>query len=162
MINSTHQNKEGRSGYTLLEVLIAIVIMSMLIVLAITAFPNLLTRRSLDRAAQETITLLGDARARTLASRELSEGSNEGNSYGVYLDNADGELEMFSGSSYDAANTIKTIKLGRTISIATDFGDEVSFRRLTGEANQTGTITITESRSGDVQTISVLSSGLVQ
>lgn len=157
--DSDHKKQKG---FSIIEMLIAISIMGILIALVVTGFPDLLARRNLDQATQNSITMLEQARARTLSSRETAIGSNEGSSYGVFFDNINQEIILFSGSGYASENVIKTINVGRNIAITTDFGDVASFHRLTGEARATGIITITEARSGAQQTISILSSGLVQ
>jgi len=165
--------KQNGAGYTLIEVLIVIVIMASLIVLTLTALPDLAVRRSLNNATQSSISLLEEARSRTLSSREISSAPGAGSTYGVYFNSAgsDKKLILFSGTRYTGFNAVKTVKLGGTISVtAPDFtagtwipnSFNVSFRRLTGEAQQSGDIVITETRSNEQQTISVLSSGLVQ
>lgn len=151
-----------KKGYTLIEVLVVVVILGILLALAVTSFPSLFDRRSLEGLEQQTISLLEEARARTLSSHEASAGSGEGSAYGVYFDTTNNELELFSGTSYETANAVKVVAFGENFLFSIDFGDQVSFERLTGRARQTGTITITEQSSGNTEEITIDSSGRIQ
>lgn len=156
-------NIKSQIGYTLMEILVVIVIMSMLVVIAMASLPNLLERRNVDNATESIIGLLEDARGRTLGSREVSEGGVS-SEYGVRfnLDTNPATIELFSGG-YSTETVIKEIALPSRVEVYDQSGElsDVVFKRLTGESNFAGVLEV-RSEDGDIiRFVEIFSTGLV-
>jgi prepilin-type N-terminal cleavage/methylation domain-containing protein len=124
-------------GFTLLELLVAIAIAAILFAITVSGFRNLREETNLPLAVDDAVSYLQDARARTLSS----EGATV---YGVHFET--GMFVFFIGPTYTAgAPTNKERDLPPTVTISSysfsGGGDEVIFKRLTGETDNSGTVT---------------------
>ncbi len=141
-------------GITAAEVLIAI---SVLVILALITFPRLSDMRetqALKNAEEETVSMLHDAKSRSLASVNSSE-------YGVHFD--PDKVIIFTGKTYNpnaSDNVVTSLVSPASITnvtlggVSSSSGD-LYFERLTGIPSQAGSITISNSSSSKVVSISV-------
>lgn len=125
-------------GFTLIEVLIALLIVGLVVTVLIASFRSFTARRTLDGAAANVISALEVARAQTLDS--LSDSA-----YGVHIETD--RVVIFAGATYmpgDPGNRL--ILLSPQVSVGSSLTGgttDVSFARLSGKASATGTITVT-------------------
>ena len=147
------------NGFTLLEVLLVIVIAMILLAVSIFTFYEYREKTDLDMATERVLETLFEARAKTLSSENRSP-------YSVHFQGD--KAIIFKGSTFNASDTtnIDYVLPPRTtiatISLAGG-GNDIIFKRLTGETNQSGTVTLqlvnTPSSS---TTISIASTGLAK
>ncbi|CAN5190713.1 hypothetical protein BH11PAT1_BH11PAT1_3360 [soil metagenome] len=148
-----------QKGFTLIELIIVISISSLLVGFTYSSFRLLNQSQALGKDANMVSTVLHEARAETLASKN-------GNQYGVHFETS--KIVLFIGPTYNSVtstninfpfNTLVTIS---TISILGG-GSEVVFDRLTGDTSKTGTITLSlTSTPTSIRTITVSGAGLIE
>ena len=148
-----------RRGFTLIELLIVIGISTLLIGFTYSSFKLLNQSQALGKDANMVATILHEARAETLASKN-------GNQYGVHFDPT--KVVLFIGPTYSSAastninfpfNTLETISSTNILG----GGSEVVFDRLTGDTSQTGTVTLSLiSTPASVRTITISGAGLIE
>ena len=139
-------------GFTLLEVILSIVLISIITAVTIPLYESAFTRNELAVAEHTLMHTLRRASARAAASENDSP-------WGVYIQLA--SVTIFQGSSYALRNqTVDEIwefASGITPSGAT----EIVFSKLTGEPQTPSSITLT-TNSGQVKTIVINEKGMVQ
>src|SRR4051812_20402731 len=84
-----------KKGFTLLELIIVFAIIALLSAILIGALVSTNTSQALDKDTQTTVTVLEEARSKTLASADASR-------YGVHV--ASSSLTVFKGSAYNSAD----------------------------------------------------------
>lgn len=149
----------GENAFTLIEIVIVIAIMFLLVVGLTAAFTSFTKGNALSGAALNALSLLEKARSQTLASIGDTQ-------YGVHFDAS--SMTLFAGSynqnaagnvvfPYDSRVTMSNISLSGA-------GSEVTFKRLSGTTDQSGTITFSLPKSPTVpaKVITVSNSGLVE
>lgn len=144
-------------GYTIIEILIAVAIVLILTTVVFQGITSFRESNDLARAADIVYDTLNKARALTLASKEQSV-------YGARL--ASSTITLFKGPSYvidDPDNEIKEIPslvVISGLSLASTSPDIV-FKRLSGETDNYGTITLTTTRNPlKTKNIEIYNSGL--
>ena len=131
--------KQYTRGFTFVEILVVVAIISVLAAITSDAFKNFHRSASLRVASQETYQALVDARNNTLAS--------EGDSvHGVHIEPT--KVVRFVGSSYSStspANVEYQFEGGVTAATSLTGGtSEIVFERLTGIPNASGNITFSQ------------------
>lgn len=145
-----------RWGFTLIETLVTIAVLGGIGLIIVSGLTSFREQAALDRAADEAVELLREARSRTLAS----EGAR---SYGVHF--ASSTMTLFPGGTFNAAdpeNVIVALPVLVEVSaleLATTTASVV-FRRLSGEAGGSGTVTFRNTRSGKAENVEILPSGV--
>ncbi|MBX4189125.1 prepilin-type N-terminal cleavage/methylation domain-containing protein [Candidatus Parcubacteria bacterium] len=127
-----------KRGFTLLEIMIAVVVVAIVSSIIISVFSSLNNRQSLDSSAELVKSVLERAQSLTLSSQGDTQ-------YGVHFNAS--EVILFKGTTYsstDSNNATTTINPRVTISSLNlnGGGSEVLFNRLTGGTNQYGTTTL--------------------
>ena len=140
----TNQNSKRR-GFTLIEIMVVISIIVVLVSISASAVLLFSKESNLSINAEEIIGALRQAQNKSLASEGASR-------YGVYFDSTSSPNQylLFNGSDYadptrdlsfDQVNDLPgNIEIDSII--LSDGGSEVVFERLTGIANQTGSISL--------------------
>jgi len=128
--------KSKVGGFSLIEILIALVVVAILASMTIAGFRYFQNRVSLDNNALQIVSALELARNRTIAS--LDE-----NYYGVHFSTT--SYVVFPGPSYDPANiSNETHDLPALLEIFSinlnSGGQEIIFDRLTGRTSQPGEV----------------------
>ena len=140
------------TGFTLLEVVIVIAIIGLISTIIIIPLAGLREKQALKGGAEEALSLLSEARIKTLGS----EGDSQ---YGVRFDRD--KMVLFKGAAYIAgAADNREIMLDNLIEATTvslaGGGDEVIFKRLTGKTDEIGTVTLSLKSDGtQMTTISI-------
>jgi prepilin-type N-terminal cleavage/methylation domain-containing protein len=157
-INRTNVlRKNALMGFTFIEVLVSLAIISIIVATSLTAFRNVYRASGTRIAALEITDALRTARSNTLAGKDASV-------YGVRVGTS--SVTRFVGSIYSAgsaSNTIYAFEAGAyaTGSLVTSMTDIV-FSRLTGLPSATGTILIIDIDKGSTTSIQIESTGLVE
>lgn len=147
------------AGFTLLEILIALFILSVAAYSVGSVFSAYNRRQALDAGADTVRALLSEARSLTVSSKNAS-------SYGVHFDA--GQAVLFAGTSYSASDpNNKTEKLHPAVRISAisllGGGSEVVFDRLSGAAEKSGTVTVSlAADSSASRVITVRPTGIIE
>jgi len=148
-------------GFTLLEILVVMSIVTVLVGVSIGVYGVLRNRSALDVDAQKIVSALRLARNRTLASQNTS-------SHGVHFETSDDSFTNFEGSTYNPVDpNNKTIFLNSrveflNIQLSGSVPDSV-FSRLSGQTLQDGFIEIADtSDSAATRIICIETSGAVR
>jgi len=139
-----------KKGFTLLEILLVIAMITIIVGIFSPVFTRLFYRNNLDLAAEDIKTDL--YRAKTLAR------SSENNSnWGVYLTNSSSVI--FSGSSYAARNIVFDEIQGLKGELIISGLNEIVFQKNNGQTLNSGTINLT--LKGDTKNIIINPYGLI-
>lgn len=149
-------------GFTLLETIISISIITILASLIIFNFLLFKKRTNVENAMQEFVNVVKLAQSRTLSSESYSK-------YGVYLDTSVSpqQYTLFKGDSYAARDTgaDQLFWLDDTLefyAINLGGGNEVVFDKLTGNALQSGSISLwVKADTSQNKTVYIASSGVL-
>ena len=145
-------------GFTLLEILISIAVISVISVLVVSGFSSFRESAQLNEAQSQILGVLRDARNRTLSSEKNTQ-------YGVHFETS--QIVLFSGSSYSFGLTSNEPHLfppiTRISSISLGGPVDIVFARLSGSVSASGTITIESiSNTSKTKTITIISSGIAE
>lgn len=145
------------TGFTLLELLIAIAVITALALVIASGVGSFRESAALDQAVDDTIELLRQARARTLASENAL-------GYGVHF--ASTSVTLFPGGTFVPGNTANSVvnlpaqvEIS-SIALSTTTGN-VFFERLSGSTRATGTVDFVTSRTSKTKRIQILLSGVL-
>lgn len=147
---------QANNGFTLLEILVAAAILITMAVIITGALANFRENSELDRAGDNIMSLIREARSRTLASEK-------GNQFGVRFENA--RAILFEGPAFDPDdpdNEIYNLLSQLEIFNINVSGANVIFERLTGNASPTGDVSIRlKTKPNKLKTIFISSAGLI-
>ncbi len=169
IFNSTRQR-----GYTLVEIMIGMTILSFLFIGGYTAYREFVRRQILTTATEDLKVNLNSARQKALGA----ERPGTGECYNSFL----GYSFTFNGTSYTMAPDcdvgspgalspfVKTVSLPTSVSVSIPVSDTASpnkilFKALGGGTDVTGTpavITLTHTQSGNFKTITVTGAGVIK
>lgn len=126
------------AGFSLLEILLALGVMTIIAVIGLSSLFRFNAAKALDVEIGKTLSLLSKARSLTIAAKD-------GKSFGVHFEER--KAVLFSGASYDpndASNEMQSFNNEVKISATAlaGGGAEVLFKKLSGATNQSGTITL--------------------
>ena len=141
-----------------MEVLVVVAIMGILATFVVIAYSKFNSMQALDKNMALVSSVLNQARSLTLASKDNTQ-------YGVHFD-AD-QIVLFAGSSYSESNPDNNaIALSVSVAVSASFlggGSDVIFQRLTGETEQSGTVTLSlVSSPASVKSLTVFETGIIQ
>lgn len=139
-----------KKGFTLVEMLIILAILTILIIVALPSFTTMRNNQILKTTASEVFSALDKAKSQALSSVNSSE-------YGVHFET--NKIVIFKGTIYlslDPNNEDILISSGASISNINLTGGAIDlyFDRLSGAPNKTGTVTISVSSLSKIVTIS--------
>ena len=146
-------------GFTVLEILVAISIITLVVTIITISFSKLNSAQALDKSATLVTAVLDEARSLTLSSKGDSQ-------YGIYF--GDSQVTLFKGATYspsDPANVVTNLHALVSLRNITLFGGGTSvvFKRLTGNTNQTGTAEVFLKDSPTTfRTITISATGIVE
>lgn len=153
-----HFSTKSGAGFTLIEFLIAFAVVAILFALAQSAFLQFIRTGALDREARTVVSIVEDARVRTI----FSEGDTQ---YGVHF--STDEVVLFEGTTYSESDPDNEIQRLRRVTI-TDIslvggGNDVVFDRISGATAAFGTTTISlDADAAQTRHVRILQSGLVE
>lgn len=146
-------------GFTLIELIIAISIITIIAGIFISPFSKFRNDQLLKAGAENIASVITKARSATLASINDS-------SFGVHF--SSDSVILFSGETYDSGNSLnEIITLNEAVTVdginLTGGVDDVYFERLTGKASATGTISVSLTNDNTkTKTITITSLGAVK
>lgn len=146
-----------RNGFTLVEIIIVMAILVFVSGIVWVSFRGYNRGQVLEGSAQVIVSILNDARARTVNGRDAEE-------YGVHIES--GSVTLFVGDTYSVntpSNEVALLDPQTTIAdISLSGGDDVVFEKLTGATSNSGTLRIELTNDATQQlTVTVQSTGLV-
>lgn len=145
-----HHTVRSDSGFTMLEVLLAIVLVSILAGMSIPVYQSFQARNDLGIAAGTVAHAL--RRAQTLSRSVASDSS-----WGVYIQNE--SVTLFRGVNY-ANRDEGDDEISSIPGITTSGLQEIVFSRLSGEPVTTGSLTLT-SLTNETRTITINEKGTI-
>lgn len=144
-----------KNGFTLIEILIVLAVIGLLIAVVALPLNQFRNNQALQNSTNSIISVLNDARAKTLAGLD-----NTNYSVAVFSN----KLVLFKGQTYNSADSTNEnyfFDTGITASWSLSGGGNIiSFNRLEGSTSQSGTITIQLS-SGLTQVVTISNLGTV-
>ena len=147
-----------RQGFTVLEILFALSILTLAVTIITLSFSKLNSSQALDKSADLVVSILNEARALTLSSKGDSQ-------YGIYFDAS--QVVLFKGATYssiDPSNVITELNslVGLRNITLSGGGASVVFERLTGNADKTGTVEVfLKTSPGIFKTVTINGTGIV-
>ncbi len=141
----------SQHGFTLVELLLSVAIMTMLIGLSLPVYETFVRRNDLDLTAQNIAGAI--RRAETYAR-----GAKNDSTWGIeFLSSG---VTIFKGSTYSTRDTSydETVSLPGSVSISGD--SEMIFSKLSGAPDAAGTVSLSSS-TNDTRTIAVNAKGMV-
>lgn len=143
--------KKKHSGFTLIEVLLSLAVITVITGIMVPVFGYFLGRNNLDTAVSQ---IVGDWRR----AQALSRGAEQDSNWGVYVSST--TITTFMGNSYISRNSVYD-EVENLNSIASVSGlSEVVFLKATGTPMTNGTLIIT-SNNNESRNISINSQGTI-
>jgi prepilin-type N-terminal cleavage/methylation domain-containing protein len=140
-------------GFTLIEVSIVLVILTVLVSVIISSFGKVGGSEALDTTTMSVIAVLNEAKSQAVSSKDASD-------HGVRIFND--KLISFR-DSYGTENKEITVSNLVTISTSTGVGSDIVFSNVSGSTNASGTITITVlNDSSKNSVIKIYSTGIIE
>lgn len=151
------RSRGGANGFTLIEILLVVGILTLIGAVSIASFVNSRNVRELNTSGQNLLSVLRLAQSRVLAG----EGSD---TWGVRLEQA--RYILFQGTDFASSGTTTIYTLPDNLEIVninlSGGGQEVVFKKLTGETEQAGTFDLRIKNSATLTyPITIESSGKV-
>lgn len=146
----------SQRGISVIEMLVVILVLGIIIAITVPALISFRKNQSIQNTTNSIVSLLQEARTKTLASYNNT-------FYSVYLDT--NSAILFTGGTYsalDVDNKVVPYEAPVTLQSVTVAGGgaQISFDRLKGTTSQSGTIVV-GTDDGESKTITVSSSGIV-
>jgi prepilin-type N-terminal cleavage/methylation domain-containing protein len=149
--------KKNSKGITLLELVIAVVVLGVVAAMAAPQFGGVLPRLKFKSKSRDIVSDMRLTRSDAIAQRVQ---------VGLYFDYSQNEYTMFKDLvnpdlfTYEAGDSvIKTVNLGQDISMYyCDFSDNTVVFKPDGSASGSGNVTIKNNQGNDLANIDVLAS----
>ncbi len=145
-------------GLTFIEIIIAIAIILIIIVFSLISLNTFKENQSLKNAVNEAISLINQARSKTLSSQDFSQ-------YGIHFELS--RAVLFKGTTFseiDASNIVFILPDSVEISDINLNGGGVNlvFQKLTGKTDEYGTVVFrAKNNISKTETIDIKSTGIV-
>jgi len=145
-----------RSGFTLVELLITVAILIILAASTVVVASQFYTSSQLLESADRLTQTIHTAKVRSVG------GVNDV-SHGVYVETS--QYTLYQGGSYESRDSSydRVIELDNGLLLSnTISGNDITFSRGLGYSSTTGTITIAHQETGDEETITIQSIGIIR
>lgn len=139
-------------GFTLIEVLLSVVIISLIVGLSLPVYRSFQTRTELEINTQNVAEML--RRAQTYARA-----MNGDSPWGVVV--SANTATLFKGASYASRDTSADEISDLTANLTTSGLTEVVFSKFSATPNTTGTITLTDTQTNSAKSVSLNAKGVV-
>lgn len=143
-------------GISLIEIIIVIAIIGIISAVSFSSISNSSRNLGFEKSLNLIVASIERARTLTINSSNFS-------SYGLKIDS--NEISLFEGTSFASSSIEETYDLDNNISISNvDFesgSNIIYFSKLTGNANTSGTITLSSSISEETKDIFIYNTGIV-
>ncbi len=147
-------------GFTLIETLLTLAILTLLIGVTVPKFSSFLNRFQVDTQSTDLMQLLRIAQSKSMASESDAQ-------FGVHLVvGSGGSFTLFKGSTYAGRDLtfdqeVHTLPSGTSLS-KTVTGLDVIFVKTVGSTTNTGTITIAQTGGTTAHTVTINTAGMIQ
>lgn len=153
------RNHKFLAGFTLIELIIVIAILSVLLAITIPNLVSYKKQTDLNNNVQEFVSTLKLAQNKALSSENNSK-------FGVYLDAAANKYTLFKGATYASdPPSYQVYFLQNTMefySISLGGGNEIVFDKLTGVSEQSGSVSVRVKTNPDqIRAIYIANSGAI-
>lgn len=155
MMTQRYNRKFASRGFTLIEIILAIAILSIIMAVIISGMMDYVNYQRMQADVVEVSSQIRETRQNSLSAQDDTH-------YGVHFESD--SVTIFDGDTYNALDPDNQVTSFSIVGLATDLtnGDsDIVFSRLTGVPSATGTITITSNQLGTTATITVNGTGLV-
>lgn len=148
----------NQKGFSILEILISLLILSLLATITVQAFVNFRTNIAIQTEIEDIMSLLERARIQTTSSYEDSQ-------YGVHVESS--RLVFFKGATFAEPQTgNEEFILDQSVSIneinLNGGGNDIVFQRLTGNTSAYGTLVIEAiTNTSTTRTINIYQNGTI-
>lgn len=143
--------KRAQAGFSLIEVLLSVVIISVLTGLSLPVFNSFQTRSDLDMTAQQI--------ASALRRGQVYSRGNSGNSqWGVHVTSTD--VTLFKGATYAGRDTAYDEATAVPANISTTIPSDIMFSVPAGTPTASASMTLT-SNTNETRTITINAKGMV-
>lgn len=141
-----------------MEVLVVLGVITLIVGIVFSSFSSFQKSKSVTSDAETVVEVLRQARNETLASKNS-------NAYGVYFET--NSMTIFVGPTYSTGNsTNRVIALpSNNTNLTTSIFGGVSyvlFQKISGETNQSGTITVSSTGATNTKTVTIYKTGVVE
>ncbi len=125
-----------KKGFTFIEIIVAVAILMIITIVAITSLNTFRENQSLNNAVNETVSLINQARSTTLSSQDFSQ-------HGIHFESA--RAVLFKGVAFSEPNVDNVVfATPSSVEISSIFlnggGVDMIFQKLTGKTDQFGSI----------------------
>ena len=146
------------TGFTLIEILIVLGIMTLILGILLSTFVNFKNKEALEKDTILVAEVLRQA-------KHLTFNSKNSNQYGVHFNL--NSIVLFVGPTYSAGSpTNEVYNFNPDIILyntnITGGGSDIVFKKLTGDTNNNGTITLKSKIASTTKSISIYSTGLIE
>jgi len=127
------ERKRDLLGFTLIEILVVIGIISTIFMLSTLAVLNIQKTQLLENNAWAVVSLLRQAQNQALNGVSV-DGANQTN-FGVHFDSSTGEYILFRGDNFnpgDSYNFVQNLPSGLSFNLTLPSGNNVVFNKITG------------------------------
>lgn len=143
-------------GFTLIEIIIVIAVIAVLISIIVIPLSNFRQKQALQNSTNSIVSILNDARTKTLAGLNNVP-------YSVYLENE--KIILYSGTTYDSdASTNESYFFENPVTASWNLNggsNKISFNKLAGSTSDHGTITLSLP-NGTTRIVTITSSGSIK
>ncbi len=145
-------------GFTLIEILVSIAVIVIIVLVVVSGLRAFRQSADLNRATDGVIASLRDGRLQTIESKDAS-------IWGVHAESS--RVTLFKGVTFSGGAADNVIfNLPPTVTLSWSFqggGADIKFNRISGDANQAGTLTLRlVADSSKTRIITIRSSGLIE
>ena len=144
--------KINQSGFTIIELLLIIGIMSIVGTMSVSFYGRFLTQNGVANTVDQLVNTVRKAQIYSMESRKSS-------TVGWGVNYSSNTITMFQGATYAGRNVVLDEKFSVSPAITISGLTEIDFARLTGTPNVAPTITV--SGSGISKVITVYSTGAI-
>ncbi len=147
-----------KKGLTFIEIIIAVAILMVITVFTLVSLNTFRENQSLKNAVNETVSLINQARSKTLSSQEFSQ-------YGVHFESS--RTVLFKGTIFSEPNSENIVfAVPSSIEISSislnGGGVDLVFQKLTGKTDQFGSIIFrVKNDISKTKTIDIKNTGII-
>lgn len=136
-MNNLLSKKNRCQGFTLLEIIISVGVLTLISGLALVSFINSRNVREVATSGQDVISVLRLAQSKSI-------GGEDNSAWGIHLEQ--GQAVLFRGTSYIGATFTQSFPLSARLEIANialiGGGSDVVFKRITGRTDNSGSFEV--------------------
>ena len=142
----------NNKGVSLVELLLVVAIIAIVASLSVPFYRSFQIEEQLNTVSKDALQVLREAQNKSITAQEDS-------AWGVHFSSTSPDFGTFQGILF-AAYYHDNYNVPPSITISTDFGEDIYFEKLTGNPSSAGVVTI-EDNIGGSKTITISDVGLI-